>query len=544
MDLIAGPNPGLGTWPARRARISPDRTALLDPHRSLTYAELADRTARYAGALRRLGVGPGDRVAYLGVNAVEVFETFFATWLLGAVAVPLNYRLSGMEIRYMLDDSGASVLVHSADADALVSAAAPLPATLRHVLAVNPAGRPVDGPEFAAEIAAGPTLDDEPPVGLDDPAIVLYTSGTTGRPKGAVLTHGNLTWNTINYLAHVDVLSTDRALCIAPLFHCVGLGQVTLPTLFKGGSVELVPRADPGLVLERVSAARITSFSAVPTMLQMMCEHPSWDAADLSSLAVVQYGGSPVQERVARAWLDRGVRLLQGYGMTEASPGVYMSTHDGTAAHPTAVGVPHFFTDVALLRDGRPAPVGGEPAELVVRGPHVFDGYWNRPEESQASLVDGEWFRTGDVLRVDDDGWAHVVDRVKDMYISGGENVYPAEVEAVAVQLDAVANCAVVGLADRRWGEVGVAYVQLREGATLTEAELRAHLEANLARYKVPKYVEFVPELPRNATGKIRRVELRHRAVEEHLTAEGHGAAVADPFEQAAAASRRPEGVS
>jgi fatty-acyl-CoA synthase len=186
--------------------------------------------------------------------------------------------------------------------------------------------------------------------------------------------------------------------------------------------------------------------------------------------------------------------------------------------------------------------VGGEPAELVVRGPHVFAGYWNRPEDTAASFVDEQWFRTGDVLSVGEDGWAHVVDRVKDMYISGGENVYPAEVEAVAVQLDAVANCAVVGLADSRWGEVGVAYVQLREGATLTEAELRAHLEAHLARYKVPKYVEFVPELPRNATGKIRRVELRHRAVEDHPTAGGHGAAGADPNEQAA--SRRPEGVS
>src|SRR4051794_4310906 len=268
-----------------------------------------------------------------------------------------------------------------------------------------------------------------------------------------------MTWNTVNFLAPVDVLRADRALCIAPLFHCVGLGQVTLPTLFKGGSVELMPRVDPGLVLERVSAARITSFSAVPTMLQVMCEHPAWDTADLSSLSVVQYGGSPVQERVARAWLDRGVRLLQGYGMTEASPGVYMSTHDGTLAHPTAVGVPHFFTDVALLRDGRPAPVGGEPAELLVRGPNVFVGDWNRAGDTAASFVDGQggeggWFRTGDVLRVDDDGWAHVVDRVKDMYISGGENVYPAEVEAVAVQLDAVANCAVVGVTDPRWGEV------------------------------------------------------------------------------------------
>src|SRR5919107_354230 len=277
LSLIAAPNLGLGTWPARRARITPERTALLDERRSLTYADLADRTARYAGALRRLGVGPGDRVAYLGVNAVEVFETLFATWLLGAIAVPLNYRLSGAEIRYMVEDSGASVLVHSADTDALVSAAAPL-------------------------------------------------------------THGSMTWNTVNYLAHVDVLSTDRALCIAPLFHCVGLGQVTLPTLFRGGSVEVLPKVDPGLVMDRVAAARITGFSAVPTMLQMMCEHPTWDRTDLSSLTLVQYGGSPVQERVARAWLDCGVRLVQGYGMTEASPGVYMGTHDGTVAHPTAVG--------------------------------------------------------------------------------------------------------------------------------------------------------------------------------------------------------------
>jgi fatty-acyl-CoA synthase len=496
LDLTAGPNAGLGTWPARRARISPDRTALLDPHRSLTYAELAERTARYAGALRRLGVGPGDRVAYLGVNAVEVFETFFAAWLLGAIAVPLNYRLSGVEIRYMLADAGASVLVHSADAEALVAAAAPLPDGLQ-VLAVRPTSGPAGGLDYEAQIATGPALAVEPPVSLDDPALILYTSGTTGRPKGAVLTHGSLTWNTVNFLAHVDVLSTDRALGLAPLFHCVG----------------------------------ITSFSAVPTMLQLMCEHPSWDSADLSSLTLVQYGGSPVQERVARAWLDRGVRLIQGYGMTEASPGVYMATHDGTAAHPTAVGVPHFFTDVALLRDGRPEPVGGEPAELVVRGPHVFSGYWKRPDETDASLIDGQWFRTGDVLRVDDDGWAHVVDRVKDMYISGGENVYPAEVEAVAVQLPAVANCAVVGVADHRWGEVGAAYVQVREGATLTDTELRAHLEANLARYKVPKYIELVPELPRNATGKIRRVELRHRAGAEH------------PINEAAAAPR-PEGAS
>ncbi|MEV7096597.1 long-chain fatty acid--CoA ligase [Amycolatopsis sp. NPDC051045] len=503
------PDFGLGSWPARRARISPDRTALVQQDRSLTYAGLADRVDRLAAALTRLGVRPGDRVAYLGVNAITVFETLFATARCGAIFVPLNYRLSPAEIRYMLDDSGASVLVHSPDTGDLVAAAGSLLDGV--VIATGPAGGDLD---FEAEIAeAGPPP--ETAVRLEDPCLLLYTSGTTGRPKAAVLTHGNLTWNTVNQLAHLDVLGTDKALCIAPLFHCVGLGQITLPTLFKGGSVEPVAKFDPGTILARIGDAGITSFSAVPTMLEMLCRHEDWDRTDLSSLTCVLYGGSPVAERVARAWLDRGVKLLQGYGMTEASPGVSMATHEGTLGHPVAAGVPHFFTDVAALGpDLAPHPLSGTPAELLVRGPHVFGGYWNRPGESAASFVDDGWFRTGDVVRVDDDGWAHVVDRVKDMIISGGENVYPAEVEAVAVQLDAVDGCAVVGVPDDRWGEVGAAFVVVRPGAELTEARFRAHLEQHLARYKVPKHVRFTDALPRNATGKIRRVELRTLAAE------------------------------
>ncbi|MGK3208075.1 acyl-CoA synthetase [Amycolatopsis sp. MEPSY49] len=503
---------GLGSWPARRARISPGRTALVQPGRTRTYAGLAERVERLAGALARLGVRPGDRVAYLGVNDVTVFETLFATARLGALFVPLNYRLSPTEIRYMLEDSGASVLVHSPDTDNLV--AGPLPETLRHVVATDPASCPAGGLDYEAELAAA---DDPPATGvrLEDPCLLLYTSGTTGRPKAAVLTHGNLTWNTVNQLAHLDVLGTDKALCIAPLFHCVGLGQITLPTLFKGGSVEPVAKFDPGTILGRIGEAGITSFSAVPTMLEMLCRHEDWDRTDLSSLTCVLYGGSPVAERVARAWLDRGVKLLQGYGMTEASPGVSMATHEGTLDHPVAAGVPHFFTDVAGLGpDLTPAPLSGTPAELLVRGPHVFGGYWNRPEESKASFVDDDWFRTGDVVKVDDDGWAHIVDRVKDMIISGGENVYPAEIEAVAVRLDAVGDCAVVGVADERWGEVGAAFVVRRAGAELDEAAFRAHLEQHLARYKIPKHIEFTEALPRNATGKIRRVELRARAAE------------------------------
>jgi fatty-acyl-CoA synthase len=249
-------------------------------------------------------------------------------------------------------------------------------------------------------------------------------------------------------------------------------------------------------------------------MLQMMCEHPSWPEADLSSLTLVVYGGSPVQRRVAEAWQARGVLLLQGYGMTEASPGVYMAVEDGALERPVSIGVPHFFTDVAQLRDGRVAPVEpGVPAELLVRGPNVFGGYWARPRESAESFADDGWFRTGDVVRVAEDGWAYAVDRVKDMIISGGENVYPAEVEAVIVQLDEVADCAVVGTPDEQWGEVGVAYIVLREGAEFDEQALRMHLAAHLAKYKIPKRVHFVPELPRTASGKIQRAELRRIAV-------------------------------
>ena len=258
--------------------------------------------------------------------------------------------------------------------------------------------------------------------------MILYTSGTTGRPKGAVLTHGNLTFNTMNQLAHADVLRTDTALAIAPLFHASGLGQVSLPTLFKGGRVAVLPRFDPAAVLEAIQALRIASFGAAPTMLQMLCEHPAFAGTDLGSLRYVIYGGSMVAERVAVAWQRRGVVLLQGYGMTEASPGVHLASPDGAPERPTSIGSPHFFTDVAFspLGDGDD---DGRSGELLVRGLNVFRGYWNRPQDTARALADG-WFHSGDVVRVDQDGWAYVVDRIKDMIISGGENIYPAEVEA------------------------------------------------------------------------------------------------------------------
>jgi fatty-acyl-CoA synthase len=481
-------NQGLGSWPRRRARISPDAEALTQGSRRLTYQQLADRVAQWASALKARGVGRGDRVAWLGANDIATFEAFFATGLLGAIFVPLNTRLAAVELRYMLDDCGASVLITG---DGVVQEVG------EHV--------PVSSIDLREPLA------EEPDVDLDEPALILYTSGTTGKPKGAMLTHGSLTWNTFNQLVHFDLTDSERALCIAPLFHAVGLGQITLPTLLKGGRVEVVTKFDAGAILQLIDSESITSFSCVPTMLQLMTEHPAWADADLSSLRHVVYGGSTINESVAKEWLNRGVRILQGYGMTEASPGVYMAVHEGAAEHRTSMGLPHFFTDVAhRTDDGQAVDIepGGPGRELLIRGPNVFPGYWGQP------AID-DWFRTGDVVRTGDDGWSYVVDRVKDVIISGGENIYPAEVEAVLVAFDGVRSAAVVAAPDDRWGEVGVAFVELHPGVTIDEAALRQHLEANLARFKLPRDIHLVDELPRNATGKVLRARLRNELHQE-----------------------------
>jgi fatty-acyl-CoA synthase len=380
------------------------------------------------------------------------------------------------------------------------------------MVTADPAGpSPVEGTETLGSALAGqPPVFESRLTEPTDSAVILYTSGTTGRPKGAVLTHANLTFNTMNQLAHADVLSSDVALCTAPLFHATGLGQVSLPVLFKGGTVIVAPAFDPAWMLAAIGEHRIATFSAVPTMLQLLCDHPDFPVADLSSLRYVIYGGSMVAERVARAWQDRGVQILQGYGMTEAAPGVMLATPAGARDRPVSMGVPHFFTDVELAPlegDGSAAAGGAEVGELLVRGLNVFRGYWRRPDATATALAGG-WFHSGDVVRVED-GWGYVVDRIKDVIISGGENIYPAEVEAAIGRLPGVVEAAVVGVADERWGEVGRAFVVATEPNGWTEQSLREALTGSLAKFKIPAHVRFVTGLPHTATGKIRKSELR-----------------------------------
>ncbi|WP_406308406.1 acyl-CoA synthetase [Streptomyces griseoaurantiacus] len=501
-------NQGIGSWPARRARKTPRRTAIVHEDTHLTYRDLHERVLRLAHALRALGVARGDRVAYLGPNHPSFLETLFATGVLGAVFVPLNTRLAAPELAYNLSDSGSTVLVHAAG-HAGTAAAAGAEAPALHRITLGPAAEDALGYE---ELLAGAPADPlDEPVGPDEPCMIMYTSGTTGRPKGAVLSHANITWNSVNVLVDTDLAGDEVTLVVAPLFHTAGLNMTCLPTLLKGGRVVLHGAFDAGHVLEAVAAHRVTYMFGVPTMYDAMAAHPRWRDADLSSLRSVSCGGAPVPARTIETYLARGLAFSQGYGMTEASPGVLFLDREEATAKAGSAGVPHFFTDTRVTApDGGPA-APGEKGEILVRGPNVMSGYWGRPADTAAAFTEDGWLRTGDVARTDEDGYAYIVDRVKDMFVSGGENVYPAEVEDALLGHPAVRECAVIGVPDAVWGEVGHAVVVLEPGADAGAdgAEILGRLHGRLAKYKIPRTVAFVDALPRTASGKIVKSAVR-----------------------------------
>jgi fatty-acyl-CoA synthase len=497
---------GLGSWPVRRRRLSPAHVAFVHGATRRTYAELDDRTRYLAAALRNIGVERGDRVAFLGPNDPTLLETLFAATALGGVFVPLNWRLTVPELTYIAADCGATVLVHApAMADAATAIAAASTA-LRHLVELGPpfedmaTGGALPGGAAPAPIDAA--------VGLDDPAVIIYTSGTTGRPKGATLSHGNITWNCVNVLVDTDLASDEVALVCAPLFHVAALNMVSLPVLMKGGTVVLTGGFDPDVALELIARQRVTVMFGVPAMFNAMAQVQAFASADLSSLRRLLCGGAPVPLSTIRTYLDRGIPFLQGYGMTETSPGALFLGAERAADKAGSAGVASFFTDVRVVRPDGGEVEPGEKGEVVVAGPNVMRGYWNRPEAT-AEVMDGDWFRSGDVAVVDGDGYVTIVDRMKDVIISGGENVYPAEVEDVIYGHPDVAECAVIGVPHERWGEVGRAIVVRRAGTALDEEALLEHLDGRLARFKLPRSVVFTEALPRSGAGKVLKAELR-----------------------------------
>jgi fatty-acyl-CoA synthase len=502
-------NEGVGSWTARRARKTPGARAILHAGRTLSYAGLHDRVSRLARALRGLGAGPATRVAYLGPNHPAFLETMFAAWSTGAVFVPLNMRLAGPELAYQLADCGAGILVYAPEQAAVVAGIrgeagrGPGPS---HLVAL---ARPGAGEHDYGSLLAGPPPEPEDvPVSLDDPGLIMYTSGTTGRAKGATLTHGNITWNAINVVVDADFRADEVALVVAPLFHTAALNMLCLPTMLKGGAVLIEPAFDPARVLKLIARYRVTSMFGVPAIYDAMAAAPGWAAADTSSLRMLMCGGAPVPDATIRRYTGRGLTFIQGYGMTETAPGALLLDAEHARSKAGSAGVPHFFTDVRVARPDGVQAGPGERGEILVAGPNVMRGYWGRPEATAAVLTGG-WLRSGDVGTTDEDGYVSVVDRIKDVIISGGENIYPAEVENALLSHPAVADCGVIGVPDGRWGEVGRAVVVLRGGENASEADILGFLDGRLARYKIPKSVHFTSGLPRTATGKILKKQLR-----------------------------------
>jgi fatty-acyl-CoA synthase len=502
------PELDLAGWFARRADRTPHRTALSFGDLAWTYGELQSRIERLAVHLSDGGLRPGDRVGYVGPNHPCYFEALFATARLGAVFVPLNPRLTGPELSFQLRDSGVHTLIGAPELQPVIDGIAEeLPVRRR-------LGCRVDGGSWPyPDLSSAPDASTAArPVDPDEVAVIMYTSGSTGVPKGAMLTHANLWWCNVNNHLGCDYIADEVTLCVLPMFHIGGLNSSALTTFQKGGEVALYPAFDPAEVLDALTRRRVTTMVGVPAMFQAITLLPAFAEADLSALRFLVAGGAPVPEPMICKFQALGVQFQQGYGMTECSPQILYMDPGAALAKPGAAGKPGFFTDVRLVdAQGLDVTEPGVRGELLVRGPNVMKGYWNNPAATAAAFSAGGWLRTGDVAVADEDGYFWIVDRVKDVVITGGENVYPAEVENVLYDHPAIAEVAVVGLPDPRWGETVVAVVVPRPGDIVSLEQLREFAGDRLARYKLPTRLELVAELPRTASGKVLKYRLRQR---------------------------------
>ncbi|HEU5060783.1 MAG TPA: AMP-binding protein [Kofleriaceae bacterium] len=499
-------------WLARRAQLSPGKLALLDPERGdrISYREWNRRADRMARGLVAAGVGRGDRVAVLGENAPEVLDLLFACGKLGAVFVPLNWRLADPELERILAHARPRILV--ADA-AYRERAAGL------ARGGSGAGAPLAIAELAARGEGGPTLP-AIELAMSDPWVVCYTGGSTGTPKGVVQTHGSITWNAINTAATWGIGPEDAAILNAPLFHTGGLHVLTTPLVHVGGTSIVCRRFDPAQVLallDEATEVTPTLLFGVPTMFLRLVEHPRFAAADLSRLRLVISGGAPAPARLFASFFALGVAFRTGYGLTEAGPNNFWLPAECARDKAGSVGWPLLHIEARLVADHGGVIEGADQVgELQLRGPHVMAGYLDEPGATADVLSPSGWLATGDLARRDADGAFWIVGRVKDMFISGGENVYPAEVEDVLCDHPAVLEAAVVGAPHPEWGEIGVAFVALRPASPAAgdaAGELARFLAGRLASYKLPRRFELVAELPRTGAGKVDRSDLRRRAI-------------------------------
>jgi fatty-acyl-CoA synthase len=495
---------------SKRAELTPDRVALREvaTGQSYTFAQLNARVNRACHFLQRLGVQKGDVVSLLAHNSVVTIDLLYAATKIGAIFAPLNWRLVADELAYIVQDCGSKVLICGPEFTETLAAMLPK-ITVEHLVSVE--GAEIAGAlVYEDELAAADNGEPERPfLSPDDTACILYTSGTTGKPKGAMIPHRQIVWNAINTVISWGLTQDDISPIFTPMFHSGGLFVFLTPLFYVGGRIVLLRQFDPVETLRQVAAEKCTVLLGVPTIFQVWLNTPELAQTDFSAVRWFISGGAPCPVSLIEAWRQAtGKPFRQGYGLTEVGTNCFTMNDDDPEKKPGTVGKPIFHSEMKLVdENGRTVPPN-QTGELLIKGPHVTSGYWRNPEATAEALRDG-WFHTGDMAKMDEDGFYFIAGRFKDMIISGGENVYAAEVEAVFVAHDAVAEAALIGQPDDKWGEVGVMVVVKANGAAITEAELLQHCQGKLARYKIPKRVIFTNALPYSPYGKVIKAELK-----------------------------------
>ena len=510
----------IGDYLGRREIYSPNKMAIIDagkdPEQRLTYEQWNRRVNQLANWLKETAnIKKGDRVAILARDGIEHLDCFFACGKLGAIHTALNWRLHWKELVYLIEQTTPDVLIYSDDFLQIVEEVAQDIQGTEHEIAnfLHIEGGGIAGSQLYEEAFA-----DQPDTPViyesleaEDTACLLFTGGTTGLPKGAQISHRQICWNVLNTVIH-DLAHDDIYLCVFPLFHAGGLFAYVSSQVVFGNTTILTRQFDPVQVLDLIEREKVTVFAGVPTMYQAMTQAENWDEADLSSLRFCTSGGAPLPVPLVEKYTaEKGIRFKQGFGMTEFGPGLFALPAEDAIRKAGSIGRPNFFVDVRVV-DENNQPLGpNTPGELVLKGPSSSSGYWQNPEASAEVYDEDGWFHTGDIVEYDDEWYFYVRDRKKDMIISGGENIYPVEIENVLYKHPAIHMCAVIGLPDEKWGEVGHACVVPKPGQTVTEDDLLVHMKDNLAGYKVPKGVTLMESLPLSGMGKILKRELREQ---------------------------------
>ncbi len=490
-------------WCERWAQYSPNKLFIREYATGLewNYSDFNNRANKLARFLvEDLNLKKGERIAVYSKNRAEFILLFVACVKTGLILVPLNFRLTPRELDLLIADAEPALFLFESD----------YVEEIKKLKTLQAVPRIIDLKEvrtFLTEKVEPGIIKPEVSISFTDPVKILYTAGTTGLSKGVIITHKQLFWNATNTVLRLNLTENDHTQSYAPFFHTGGWNVLFTPFLFVGGSHTLLNSFDPDTILDLMEKEKTTLLFGVPTMLQMLSDSPKFQDTDLSSVRFAIVGGAPMPIPLINLWHKKGIAIRQGFGLTEVGPNCFSLHQDDAIRKKGSIGFPNFYVEAKIVDEEGSELPSNTPGELWLKSPVVTAGYWRKPKETSSAITDG-WFHTGDILQVDEDGYFFVVDRKKNMYISGGENVFPSEVEKYLYQHEAIKECAVIGVKDPKWGETGKAYIVLNPGVKLTADEITDFCRAGLAKYKLPKHIVFLDSLPKNEAGKINKQEL------------------------------------